>query len=195
MSYSLVTFLTEMSSEELQNILLLIERANKIIFDHFGLRSSFDILICRGDWEMEVQVATRRERSGLSFPVGAKLIGITDYRLREIVIRFDVARFGHYLHELIHSIIDKSLPHQLREGLAWYFTYRLLEKHRYAIAWPPPWMEELYVRPVRRLAEMVSDDFLKDLATGKASIDHTLLPPDIASLFLPEELFHARKHS
>lgn len=198
MSGSVVTFLTETSLQEMQNVFLLIEHANKVIYDYFGVASSFDILICRGTWEMEVQVVARKEGSNLSLPAGAKLVGITDYRLREIVIRFDAAKFGHYLHELIHSIISKSLPHQLREGLAWYFTYKLTEKHRYAMAWPPYWVEELYVNPVRRLAKMVGgndndDDFLKDLATGKATIEYALLPEDIADLFLPEELFYAKK--
>jgi hypothetical protein len=194
MSGSVATFLTEASSAEMQNISLLIEHANRIVYDYFGIASSFDILICRGNWEMEVQVAARKERSNPPLQAGIKLIGLTDYRLREIVIRFDAAKFGHYLHELIHSIISKSLPHQLREGLAWHFTYKLIEKQqRYAMAGPPGWVEELYVSPVRRLAEMVGDDFLRDLATEKATIEYALLPEEVADLFLPEEIFYAKK--
>ena len=73
---------------------------------------------------MEVQVISRRDQSKLSIYNDTKFVGITDYHLEEIVIRFDIARFGHFLHELIHGIISRIHPHQLREGFAWYFTFK-----------------------------------------------------------------------
>jgi hypothetical protein len=51
----------------------------------------------------------------------------------------------------------------------------------------------LYVYPVNRLAEIVGDEFLKDLAIGKASIQYDLLPRDVQDLFVPEEVFYSKK--
>ncbi len=188
---SVITFLTESSSQEIQNISLLIKYANKIIHDYFGIDSSFDVLICRGGWEMEVQVLSRKENSNLSTPNGEKIVGMTDYRLGEIVIRYDAAKFGHYLHELIHSVMSKNHSHQLKEGLAWYFTERLTE-HRYTKAYPPSWAVTMYVEPVRQLARIIGDDFLRDLSLGKATLELNLLPENVKELFLAEELFYSK---
>jgi hypothetical protein len=114
-----VSFITGATSEEVKKISSWVKYANKMINDHFGIVTSFDVLICRGRWEMEVQVISRRSQSMLSMYNDTRFVGITDYRLEEIVIRCDIARFGHYLHELIHGIISKTHTHQLREGLAW----------------------------------------------------------------------------
>lgn len=192
MPKSVIIFLTETSSEDTQNISLLIEHASKLVYDYFGVHPTFDILICKGSWQMEVQVLARKERSNLSLPAGVNLVGMTDYHLREIVIRFDTATFGHYLHELIHSIISKSHPHQLREGLAWYFTAKLTEQ-RYTKAYPPSWVIATYVEPVKKLAQIVGEEFLRDLALGNAAIELTLLPSDVKDLFMPEELFYFKK--
>lgn len=189
---SVITFLTETSPDETQNISLLLRQAHKIVYDYFGVDPSFDILICRGSWEMEVQVSSRKEKSNLSLPSGEKLVGMTDYRLEEIVIRYDAAKFGHYLHELIHSIMSKSHPHQLREGLAWYFTEKLTER-RYTKAYPPSWAATMYIEPVKLLARIVGDDFLRDLVLGKAIIETNLLPENVKELFLPEEFFYSKK--
>jgi hypothetical protein len=43
------------------------------------------------------------------------------------------------------------------------------------------------------LAEIVGDEFLKDLAVGKASIQYGLFPRDVQELFLPEEVFYLKK--
>ena len=194
MPKSVITFLTETSSEEMQNISLLVERASKIVRDYFGTNPSFDILICRGSWEMEVQILTRKEKFSLSVPSGQQLVGVTDYHLREIVIRFDAAKFGHYLHELIHSIMSKRHSHQLREGLAWYFTEKLTER-RYTKAFPPYWVETTYLAPVKKLARIVGDDFLREMALGKGEIETNLLPDDVKELFMSEELFYLeRRH-
>ena len=99
----------------------------------------------------------------------------------------------YYLHELIHGVISKDHPHQLREGLAWYFTLKLTEKHRYTRPSYPSWVDDLYIQPVRRLAQIVGNDFLKDLALGKASLEIELLPPESQRLFLPEELFYSKR--
>jgi hypothetical protein len=143
---------------------------------------------------MEVQVISRKgQQHAFSIYDDTKLIGITDYNLEEIVIRYDIARFGHYLHELIHGIISKSHPHQLREGFAWYFTLKLTQGYRYVRPSYPSWVDVLYLYPVNRLAEIVGDDFLKDLAIGKASVEVELLPGEVRDLFLPEELFYSKK--
>jgi hypothetical protein len=122
-----------------------------------------------------------------------RFVGITDYHLEEIVIRCDIARFGHYLHELIHGIISKTHPHQLREGLAWYFTLKLTEGYRYVRPSYPSWVDALYVYPVNMLAKIVGDEFLKDLAVGKASVQYDLLPRDVQDLFVSEEVFYSKK--
>ena len=188
-----VSFLTGATSEETEKVSSWVKYANKIINNYFGIVTSFDVIICRGRWEMEVQVISRQDPSTFSMYNDTKFVGITDYRLREIVIRCDLARFGHYLHELIHGIISKNHPHQLREGFAWYFTLKLTEGYRYVRPAYPSWVDVLYLYPVNKLAEIVGDEFLKDLAVGKASIQNDLLPRDVQDLFLPEEVFYSKK--
>ena len=187
-----VSFLTGTTNEEVKKVTSWIKYANKIINDYFGMVTSFDVLICRGRWDMEVQIISRKGQSTLSMFNDTKFVGITDYRLEEIVIRCDIARFGHYLHELIHGIISKSHTHQLREGFAWYFTLKLTEGYRYVRPSYPSWVDMLYLYPVNRLAEIVGDEFLKDLAIGKASIQNDLLPRDVQDLFLTEEVFYSK---
>lgn len=188
-----VSFLTGATSEEVKKVSSWVEYANKIINDYFGTVTSFDILICRGRWEMEVQVISRKNQSTLSMYNDTRFVGITDYHLEEIVIRCDIARFGHYLHELIHGIISKTHTHQLREGLAWYFTLKLTEGYRYVRPSYPSWVDALYVYPVNMLAKIVGDEFLKDLAVGKASVQYDLLPRDVQDLFVSEEVFYSKK--
>lgn len=188
-----MSFLTGTTNEEVKKVTSWIKYANEIINDYFGMVTSFDVLICRGRWDMEVQIISRKGQSTLSMYNDTKFVGITDYRLEEIVIRCDIARFGHYLHELIHGIISKSHTHQLREGFAWYFTLKLTEGYRYVRPSYPSWVDMLYLYPVNRLAEIVGDEFLKDLAIGKASIQNDLLPRDVQDLFLTEEVFYSKK--
>lgn len=186
-----ITFLGENTAEEARKIVALIDSANEMIMGYFGIRSTYDIIICKGNWEMEVQVLSREKSAGRS---SDRLAGITDYRLKEIVIRSDKARFAHYLHELIHGIIAKSHPHQLREALAWYFTLKLLEPYRYLRPRYPAQIDSLYVAPARKLAALVGDDFLKDFAVGRGSLDATdKFPDDVRALFLPEEAFYAKE--
>jgi hypothetical protein len=193
-----ITFLTDATIEEIQKVSLLVEYANKAINGYFDTVTSFDILICRGSWEMEVQVISRKHscsnKNDRSYVYNdTKSIGMTDYRLEEIIIRFDTAKFGHYLHELIHGIISKSHTHQLREGLAWYFTLKLTEQYRYVRASYPSWVDEIYVYPTKRMAEILGDEFLKDLAIGKATVQHDMLSKDVQDLFLPEEIFYSTR--
>jgi hypothetical protein len=188
-----VSFLTCPTSEEVKKVSSWVKYANEMINDHFGIVTSFDVLICRGRWEMEVQVISRKSQSPFSAYNDTKFVGITDYRLREIVIRCDVAKFGHYLHELIHGIISNKHTHQLREGFAWYFTLKLTEGYRYVRPSYPSWVDGLYLYPVNRFAEIVGDEFLKDLAVGKASIQYDILPRDVQDLFMPEEVFYLKK--
>jgi hypothetical protein len=188
-----VSFLTCVTSEEVKRVSSWVKYANEMINDYFGIVTSFDILICQGRWEMEVQVISRKSQSLFSMYDDTRFVGITDYHLGEIVIRCDIAKFGHYLHELIHGIISNKHPHQLREGLAWYFTLKLTGGYRYVRPSYPSWVDVLYVYPVNRLAEIVGDEFLKDLAVGKASIQYDLFPREIQDLFLPEEVFYLKK--
>ena len=142
---------------------------------------------------MEVQTMSRRYLSGQSIYDDTRFVGITDYRLEEIVIRFDIARFGNYLHEIIHGIVSRSHPHQLREGLAWYFTLKLSEGFKYVRPPYPSWVDDLYVYPANHLAENIGNDFLKDLAIGNATLQTELFPKDIQELFAPEEVFYSKK--
>ena len=57
----------------------------------------------------------------------------------------------------------------------------------------PSWVDDLYVYPVNRLAEIVGNEFLKDLAIGNATIEYDLLPKDVQDLFAPEEVFYSKK--
>jgi hypothetical protein len=188
-----LTVLTEISKEELQRVLMFIDHANKIIDEYFGVRTSFDIVICHGSWEMEIQVISRRRELLLQYDE-TKSVSVTDYRLKEIVIRYDIAKFGHYLHELIHGVISKNHPHQLREGLAWYFTLKLTERCRYVRPKYPSWVDNLYVYPVKKLAQIMGDDFLRDFALGKGIIQEEAVPTDVQELFLPEEFYYASKN-
>jgi hypothetical protein len=188
-----LTVLTEISKEELHRVLMFIDHANKIIDEYFGVRTSFDIVICHGSWEMEIQVISRRRELLLQYDE-TKSVSVTDYRLKEIVIRYDIAKFGHYLHELIHGVISKNHPHQLREGLAWYFTLKLTEGCRYVRPKYPSWVDNLYVYPVKKLAQIMGDDFLRDFALGKGIIQEEAVPTDVQELFLPEEFYYASKN-
>lgn len=188
-----ITFLTDATADEMVKISALVDHANKTIDEYFGIVTTFDVLICRGSWEMEVQIISRRRHSEIPTFCDTRFVGMTDYRLEEIVIRCDIALFGHYLHELIHGVISKGHTHQLREGLAWYFTLKFTEKHRYVRPRYPSWVDEMYVYPTKRLAEVVGDDFLRDLTIGKASIQYEALPKDVQELFMPEEIFYLKR--
>jgi hypothetical protein len=187
-----LTVLTEIPTEEMRKVLMFIDNANQVIAEYFGVRTSFDIVICQGSWEMEIQVISRRQELPLQYD-DTKSVAITDYHLKEIIIRYDVAKFGHYLHELIHGIISKNHSQQLREGLAWYFTLKLTEHCRYVRPKYPSWIDNLYIYPVKRLAQIIGDDFLKDFMLGKGVIQEDALSPDIQELFLPEESYYATK--
>jgi hypothetical protein len=162
----ILTLLADIPVEETQKVLMLIDTANEIITEYFGIRTSFDIVICHGSWEMEIQVISRKRELPLQYD-DTKSAAITDYHLKEIVIRYDIARFGHYLHELIHGIISENHSQQLREDLAWYFTMKLTERCRYVRPKYPSWIDNLYLYPVKKLAQIIGDDFLKDFVLGK----------------------------
>jgi len=188
-----LTFLTHVTQEEVEKISSWIKYANRIISDHFGITTTFDVLICKGKWEMEVQTISRKYLSGQSIYDDIKFVGITDYHLEEIVIRYDTARFGHYLHELIHGIVSRNHPHQLREGLAWYFTLKLSQGFKYVRPPYSSWVDDLYVYPVNQLSEIVGEEFLKDLTIGNATFQYDFLPKDVQDLFAPEEVFYSKK--
>lgn len=158
----------------------------------FGVGNTFDIIVCKGSWHMEVQVISR-QKSVKPYKDGESLVGLIDYELKEIIIRSDKTKFAHYLHELVHGIVSQWHSHQLREALAWYFTLKLLEPHYYLKEAPyPSWVDSIYVSCVRKLAEIVGDEFLKGFALGKRSL-HNLddFPKEVQQLFMPEELFYA----
>jgi len=187
-----LTFLTDISTEKMRKILMFIDKANEIISEYFGCRTSFDIVICNGSWEMEIQLISRRRGVLLQYD-DTKSVAITDYHLKEIIIRYDIAKFGHYLHELIHGIISKNHSQQLREGLAWYFTLKLTERCKYVRPNYPSWVDNFYLYPVMKLAKIFGDDFLKDFVVGEGVIHEDVLPTDVQGLFLPEEFYYAKK--
>jgi hypothetical protein len=188
-----IVFLSELPKSDIQKVSVLIDAATNVIYEYFGARTAFDIIICRGCWEMEVQIISRIHNLSSGQYYNTKSAGITDYRLKEIVFRYDIARFGHYLHELIHGIISSRHPHQMREGLAWYFTLLLTESKRYLQPHYPSMLNALYIFPVKEMARVMGQEFLKDFALGRATVLEEAFSQDVKELFLPEEVFYAKK--
>lgn len=188
-----ITFLSQLSSSQFQKVTTFIDIANNMIYEYFGTRTNFDIIICQGSWEMEVQVISRVHNLASGQFYSTKSAAITDYHLKEIVLRCDIAKFGHYLHELIHGILGEKHSHQLKEGLAWYFTQVLTGPKVYLMPALPVFVIDLYVSPVRKLAGVLGHGFLKDFALGNANIHEEAFSKDIRDLFLPEEVFYAKK--
>ena len=188
-----ITFLSELSSSEFQKVFALFDTANNLLYEYFGTRTSFDIIICRGSWEMEVQIISRIHNFPSRQYYTTRSAAITDYYLKEIVVRFDVAKFGHYLHELIHGILSSRHSHQLREGLAWYFTLMLTDSQRYLRPKYPEFLNELYIYPVKKMANILGEEFLKDFALGNATIHEEAFSQDVRELFLPEQVFYTKK--
>lgn len=193
-----ITFLcSDITDNEMEKVVMLVDIANKMVEEYFGIPPSFDILICRRRWEMEA-ISGIDCNSGSAMPFQIydddnKSIAITDYDLQEIIIRLDAAKFGHYLHEIILSIMSKGNTLQLREALAWYFTLKLTDSCKYIRPSYSYLVDRLYINPAKRLANLVGDDFLKDLATGRASVYEEALPPDIKELFQPEAAFYGKR--
>ena len=188
-----ITFLSELSSSEFQKVFVFIDTANNLLYEYFGTRTSFDIIICRGSWEMEVQIISRIHNLPSGQYYNTRSVAITDYYLKEIVVRFDVAKFGHYLHEFIHGILSSRHSHQLREGLAWYFTLLLTDSRRYLRPNYPEFLNELYIYPVKKMANILGEEFLKDFALGDATIHEEAFSQDVRELFLPEQVFYTKK--
>lgn len=188
-----IVFLSELPQSDIQKVSVLIDAATNVIYEYFGARTAFDIIICRGCWEMEVQIISRIHNFSSGQYYNTKSAGITDYRLKEIVFRYDIARFGHYLHELIHGILSSRHPHQMREGLAWYFTLLLTESKRYLQPRYPSMLDALYIFPVKEMARVMGQEFLRDFALGRATVLEEAFSQDVKELFLPEEVFYAKK--
>jgi hypothetical protein len=188
-----IVFLSELPKSDIQKVSVLIDAATNVIYEYFGARTAFDIIICRGCWEMEVQIISRIHNFSSGQYYNTKSAGITDYRLKEIVFRYDIARFGHYLHELIHGILSSRHPHQMREGLAWYFTLLLTESKRYLQPRYPSMLNALYIFPVKEMARVMGQEFLRDFALGRATVLEEAFSQDVKELFLPEEVFYAKK--
>jgi hypothetical protein len=190
-----IIFLTDnIGDQEKQKVRMFVDIANKMAKQFFGVtRTTFDIVVIRGSWEMELQVISRISQCVQNYYDITKSVAITDNHLQEIVIRYDVAKFGHYLHELIHAAISTDHTHQMREGLAWYFTLKLLERYKYTIPSYPNWVGEMYISPIRKMVQILGVEFLKDFAIGKASVVEEAFPIDVQELFLPEEVFYAKR--
>ena len=193
LSQTEIVFLSELSKSDIQKVSAIIDAATNVIYEYFGVRTAFDIIICRGCWEMEVQIISRIHNFSSGQIYNTKSAGITDYRLKEIVFRYDIARFGHYLHELIHGILSSRHPHQMREGLAWYFTLLLTESKRYLQPRYPSMLNALYIFPVKKMARVMGQEFIKDFALGRATVFEEAFSQDVRELFLPEEVFYAKK--
>jgi hypothetical protein len=187
------------SHHEVNKILIFVSQANGIINQYFDTESNFDLIICKGDLQMQTQIISKirgneivqwqQQKNNNRWQM-SKSVALIDYLQRKIVIRNDIAKFGHYLLEFILSILDRSHTHQLREALAWYYTMKLTERFKYVRPPSPMWIDYFYVTPIKRLGNIVGDDFLKDLALGKASIEVSAFPMDIKKLFMPEEMFY-----
>ncbi len=191
-----VEFLYEAEGEERQKILKMLEVAGKMVSDYFGSKCKYDVLVCDGGWCMELQVISRERGNSKKYRLRSPdYMAITDYNLSEIIIRKDVAKFAQYLHEMIHCVIPKSYPHQLREGLAWFFTLEIIRPYPYLRPSYPMWIADIYIRPVRSLVETFGLDFIKNFATGNAEIEESAVPEDAKDLFLPEAVFFRKKKS
>ena len=59
LSQTEIVFLNELPKSDIQKVSALIDAATNIIYEYFGARTAFDIIICRGHWEMEVQIISR----------------------------------------------------------------------------------------------------------------------------------------
>lgn len=196
---NIILLSNDLSQQEINKILVFVSLANEIIKCYFGVRSTFDLIICKGEREMRNQVMSKMRGNGIvqrqrqwqqHHPHEvSKLVTLTDYQLKETIIRYDIATFGNYLHEFIYGVLERSRTHQLREALAWYYTL-MTEQHKYVRPWCPMWIDHLYVTPVKRLANIVGDDFLRDLALGRASIEEGAFPIDIKKLFFSEKMFY-----
>jgi hypothetical protein len=200
-----ISFLSnDLSEKEINKIMLFVDQANEIIKRYFGVKSTFCLIICNGELEMQTQVMSKirgengivqlqrkqqEQRQNYHHRI-SKVVAMTDYELKEIIIRNDIAKFGNYLHELIHGVLDISHTYQLREALAWYYTLKLTEQYKYTRPSYPIWVDHIYIEPVKKLAKIVGNDFLRDLALGRGSIEEKAFPIDIKRLFLPEELFY-----
>src|ERR687892_455969 len=193
LSHSDIVFLSQSSSSQFQKVTAFIDIANNMIYEYFGTKTDFDIIICHGSWEMEVQIVSRIHNLHSGQNYTTRSAAITDYLLKEIVVRCDIAKFGHYLHELIHGILGKKHSHQLKEGLAWYFTEVLTGSKIYLMPSLSASITELYVYPVRELAGVLGEEFLKDFALGNANIHEEAFSKEIKDLFLPEEVFYTKK--
>jgi hypothetical protein len=192
-SSSEILFLCKLPESDMQKVSTLIDAARDIIYEYFEARTTFDIIICYGPWDMEVQIVSRIHNFSSGQYYNVKSPGITDYHLKEIVFRYDTARFGHYLHELIHGVLSSRHPHQMREGLAWYFTLLLTETKRYLQPYYPRMIDDLYIFPIRKMARVMGPEFIKDFAVGRATVLEDSFSQDIKDLFLPEEVFYAKK--
>jgi hypothetical protein len=193
LSHSDIVFLSHSSSSQFQKVTAFIDIANNMIYEYFGTKTNFDIIICHGSWEMEVQIVSRIHNLHSGQYYTTKSAAITDYRLKEIIVRCDIAKFGHYLHELIHGILGKKHSHQLKEGLAWYFTEVLTAPKVYLMPSLSLFILESYVTPVRKLAGILGEGFLRDFALGNACVHEEAFTKDIRDLFLPEEVFYTKK--
>jgi hypothetical protein len=192
-----IVFLSDdLLRQEINKVLVFVYQANEIIYHYFGTKSNFDLIICKGHQQMQRQIMSKLRSNGIvqrqqhnPWEI-INSVAMTDYELKKIIIRHDIAKFGHYLLELILSVLDRSHTHQLREGLAWYYTLKLTEQIRYVRPSYPLWIDYFYVKPVKRLAKIVGEDFLRDLAVGRASIEENAFPTDIRKLFMSEEMFY-----
>ena len=73
---------------------------------------------------MEVQIISRIHNLPSGQYYNTRSVAITDYYLKEIVVRFDVAKFGHYLHEFIHGILrQQALPSTERRFSVVFYPY------------------------------------------------------------------------
>ncbi|GBC72690.1 hypothetical protein HRbin04_00081 [archaeon HR04] len=186
-----IEFLCDITEEDKNNIIMLVNIADEAIFNYFNKRCrDFNIVICEGEWAMTVQSIIHRKKkySEMMRFSDTNNTSFTDTRLKEIIIRKDKANFGNYLHEMVFAVMHDGLPEHLREALAWYFTLEMLKPYRYAKPTYPDWIIDLYLQPIRHLVRMFGIELTKDLALGNIDVEDSLLPKEVQRLFLPEGL-------
>lgn len=184
-----VHFLYDADQKERRKILAMLGMAATMVSEYFGRKCEFDVVICDDAWCMELQAASREHGKRHNI----KYLALTDHNLREVIIRKDVAKFAQYIHEMIHSITPRRYTHQLREAIAYYFTFEILRNHPDLYPTHPPSADELYVRPLGSMVRTLGLDVVKRFAIGNAKIKESEVPKDAKDLFLPEHIFYRKK--
>lgn len=94
-----VFFSDHLSRQEINKILVFVHQANEIIYYYFGTKSNFDLIICKGHQQMQTQIMAKLRTNVRQYNPReiSNSVAMTDYEIKKIIIRHDIAKFGHYL--------------------------------------------------------------------------------------------------